>query len=386
MYSLNQVKKLVSCGRDSARSLPLWRGFLLIPLILVCFAFAPQTQAISPTPDGCYPNFITAEGCGALQNGPFGIGNTALGWRSLFAPQGSSFGVGVGAAALCLNQGDANTGVGTAAVLLNVLGTRNTGVGAAALLNNAGDDEGQGSFNGAVGAFALNQNTTGFSNNAMGDSALFRNQVAATNTAVGDEALENNDATGDGDANNNTAVGAQAFLNNVGGSENTGVGSGVGPNIANGFNNTYIGNFVGSELADGSGDEDSTIRINDISNGNGAGSTECYIGGIWHNEQPLGTNVVLVTLDLTNDHLGWTSVDGAAAAPQRAVPQPRGRPQLGHQAMLNQKVETLQATVAQQQKQIETLTTQLREQAEQLQKVSAQVEMIRPTPRVVENR
>jgi uncharacterized coiled-coil protein SlyX len=50
--------------------------------------------------------------------------------------------------------------------------------------------------------------------------------------------------------------------------------------------------------------------------------------------------------------------------------------------MLNE----LRATVAQQQQQIETLTTQLREQAAQLQKVSAQVEMIRPTPRVVENR
>jgi len=46
MYSLNQVNKLVSCGRDPARSLPLWRGFLLIPLILVCFAFAPQTRAL----------------------------------------------------------------------------------------------------------------------------------------------------------------------------------------------------------------------------------------------------------------------------------------------------------------------------------------------------
>ena len=63
------------------------------------------------------------------------------------------------------------------------------------------------------------------------------------------------------------------------------------------------------------------------------------------------------------------------------------------QAMLNDKVEKLQATVAQQQatvaqqqKQIETLTAQLREQAAQIQKVSAQVELIKPTPRVVENR
>ena len=54
--------------------------------------------------------------------------------------------------------------------------------------------------------------------------------------------------------------------------------------------------------------------------------------------------------------------------------------------MLNDKVEKLQATVAQQQKQIETLTAQLREQAAQIQNVSAQLEMVRPAPRVVENR
>ena len=45
MYSLIELKTLVSCGRDPARSLPLRRGFLLIPLILACFAFLPQMQA-----------------------------------------------------------------------------------------------------------------------------------------------------------------------------------------------------------------------------------------------------------------------------------------------------------------------------------------------------
>ena len=57
-------------------------------------------------------------------------------------------------------------------------------------------------------------------------------------------------------------------------------------------------------------------------------------------------------------------------------------PSPSNHAMLNQKVEQLQATVtqqqatvAQQQKQIETLTTQLREQAAQIQKVSAQLEI-----------
>ena len=54
--------------------------------------------------------------------------------------------------------------------------------------------------------------------------------------------------------------------------------------------------------------------------------------------------------------------------------------------MLNSKVgkvEKLEATVAQQQKQIETLTTQLKEQAAQIQKVSAQLEMAKPATKVV---
>ena len=64
--------------------------------------------------------------------------------------------------------------------------------------------------------------------------------------------------------------------------------------------------------------------------------------------------------------------------------------------MLNDKVETLRATVAQQQKQIETLIVQLREQADtltaqlkeqaaQIQKVSAQLELNTLAPQTVNN-
>ena len=66
------------------------------------------------------------------------------------------------------------------------------------------------------------------------------------------------------------------------------------------------------------------------------------------------------------------------------------------QAMLNDKVEKLQSTVTQQQKQIETLTAQLREQAKtftaqlkeqasQIQKVGAQLEASKPATQVVNN-
>ena len=185
----------------------------------------------------------------------------------------------------------------------------------------------------------------------------------------------------------NTAVGAQALQFNVDGSENTAGGTGAGPNLINGFNDTYIGNFVGS--VGNIPDEDSTIRIGDIST-NGFGSADCFIGGIFNNPQPVGGNVVVVTLNLDTDQLGFApNAGGAPTAPNRTAPQPRVRPQPQHADGLNGrvgKVEKLEATVAQQQKQIETLTAQLREQAAQIQNVSAQLEMVRPAPRVVENR
>src|SRR5438445_7420475 len=119
MYSM--IQKLVSCGRDPACPLPLWRGFLLIPLILVCFALSAQAapQALpSPSPDGCYPGFTTAEGCHALFHLTTGAGNTAVGWYSLsFNPTASSNTVvGVGARALIIPA--TNTPVGAGALFL----------------------------------------------------------------------------------------------------------------------------------------------------------------------------------------------------------------------------------------------------------------------------
>jgi hypothetical protein len=49
-------------------------------------------------------------------------------------------------------------------------------------------------------------------------------------------------------------------------------------------------------------------------------------------------------------------------------------------------VDKQQATIASQDAKIEWLTTTLKAQAKQIQKVSAQLEMIRPTPQIVENR
>src|SRR5262245_63410335 len=104
--------------------------------VLACFAVLRAAQAVSPAPDGCYPNFTTAEGCDALSLLTTGAGNTGLGWRSLFSDSTGSFNTGVGAGALILNNGDDNTAVGVAALLLNIGGHDNTAVGTAALVYN----------------------------------------------------------------------------------------------------------------------------------------------------------------------------------------------------------------------------------------------------------
>ena len=268
--------------------------FTTILSAAACFWLLPQAQAISPAPDGCYPGFTTAEGCNALNSLTTGSANTAVGWRSLFSNATSNLNTGVGAATLLLNTSDYNTAVGAAAMILNTTGDLNTAVGAGALVNND-----TGFFNDAFGAFALMKNVRD-QQQRFGDSALIVNHGGA-NTAIGDTALAFSDSSALGLANNNTAVGAAALFNNVDGSENTALGTGAGQNVVAGFNNTYVGDFVGTTAAD----ESSTIRIGDLSNGNGAGSLQCYIGGIFNNFQAVGGSVVVVTLDLANDHLGW---------------------------------------------------------------------------------
>ena len=52
----------------------------------------------------------------------------------------------------------------------------------------------------------------------------------------------------------------------------------------------------------------------------------------------------------------------------------------------HKKVQSLEVTVAQQQKGMEVLTAQLKEQAAQIQKVSAQLELNKRAPRTVANK
>ncbi len=199
-----------------------------------------QTQAVTPPPDGGYPNFTTAEGINALKNLTSGAANTAAGWYSLFTNSTGSYNTGVGAATLLLNNADSNTALGTAALLFNTAGTSNTAVGVSALLNNTNASD-----NTAVGYQTLLSNTGGVnignSNTATGSQSLYSNTIGFANSAFGSSALWSNI-----DGRENSAFGNSALYNNVSGAENTAIGQSAGVNI-DGDGNVCIGAFVPGE-------------------------------------------------------------------------------------------------------------------------------------------
>jgi len=61
--------------------------FRLTRLIFVWFALSPTLRAVSPAPDGAYPNGNTAEGDSALFSLTSGVDNTAIGAGALFSSQ-----------------------------------------------------------------------------------------------------------------------------------------------------------------------------------------------------------------------------------------------------------------------------------------------------------
>ena len=340
--------------------------------VLACFALLPA-QAISPAPDGCYPNFTTAEGCGALNFLTTGAASTALGWRSLFATSDGGFNTGVGAGALVVNNGSNNTAVGTAALLLNSTGNFNTAVGAGALVDNSTSFD-----NTAIGYQALTQ-TTGGANTAVGRGALDQNITGNFNTAIGKDA------------------GALAT-----GSGNVYIGHLVA-GVAGENNHTYIRNIKDTSVS-GAGTDFVTIDLTTGLLGH-VTSSRRYKEDI----RPMDkTSEVIYQLQPVTFHykkeidrtqspaFGLIAEEVAKADPNLIVRDSRGQPESVHYEMVNamllneflkahQKLEAqeatiaeLKSTVAQQQKGMEALTAQV-------QKVSAQIEVNKPAPQLTAN-
>ena len=371
-----------------------------ILLALVCFALCQQVQSATDTPDpgGSLPVSNTADGQNALRSLTTGIHNTAIGFDSLLSNTAANFNTGVGSVTLLLSTGPENTAVGAGALFSNTSGADNT----------------------ADGVFALFSNTEGHDNTAIGDFALFTNTIGA----------------------NNTAVGRVALYDNTSGDNNTALGSFAGHDLTTGDNNIDIGfNVVGVAA------ESNTIRIGNtditdtfirgISGATVASGDAVLVASNGH----LGT---LTSSKRFKQDI--RSMDKASEALFSLKPvtfrykkeiDPAGTPQFGLVAedveqvnpdlvtrdengrvnsvrydkvnamLLNEflkehkRVEEEQATIAElkstiaqqhrgfeataakQQKEVELLTAQLKEQAAQIEKVSAELKLNKPAPRMV---
>jgi hypothetical protein len=391
----------------------------LLIALLACFALSQRALAVIPAPDGGYPGGNTAEGQLALGSLTTGIYNNAVGIYSLLSLTTGSFNTADGAGALLSNTADENTATGAGALLSNTTGARNTANGAFALFSNTGG------FNTAIGDRVLFNNSTGDHNVAVGGGglpgpALFSNTIGRFNTGVGEGALFSNT-----EGNDNTAIGAGALADNTGGSENVAVGLNALGN-STGDNNVALGNLAGFSQTTGS----NNVYIGTQIEGTAGESNACYIASIF-NQTSAGGSAVFVD---ANSKLGTITsskrfkeeikpMDKASEALFALKPvafrykkeiDPAGKSQFGLVAedvekvnrdlvvrdregkpysvrydqvnamLLNEflkehrKNEEQGATIARQQKQIEALTAGL-------QKVSAQLEVIKPAPQVVNN-
>src|SRR5450432_3685905 len=130
MYQSSQLTNTTPFAKSSSHR-PQWRlAFRLIVLVFASFALSPAARAVSPPPDGGYPNSNTAEGDNALLSLTTGFGNTALGFNALYSDVQAGGNTAIGIAALYFNNASNNTAIGGSTLTLNTSGDNNTAVGA----------------------------------------------------------------------------------------------------------------------------------------------------------------------------------------------------------------------------------------------------------------
>jgi hypothetical protein len=382
--------------------------------LLVCFGLCQQVQSATDTPDpGSAPLSNTADGQLALAGVTSGIYNSAFGFYAVLALSDASFDTGVGAGALLVDNGGTNTAVGAAALFSNTVASFNNAFGTFALFNNDITGAGLAEFNNAVGRNCLLNNTDGFENDAFGDDSMEENTTGSENTAMGDDSLDAN-TTGSG----NVAVGKEAGNSIIGGNDNVCIGHNAGIGIVNASRNVAIGSeetgpfadfddtcFIGSIFGEIVSDPGSQTAVF-VDQFNVVGifnSSQKYKHDIQPMDKASETLYQLkpVTFKFNSDWKGTTQYGLIAEEVEKVDPKlvshKDGEIVTVHYEQINsmllneflkehKKVESLEATVAQQQKGMEVLTAQLREQAAQIQKVSAQLEVNKPAPHVVANK
>jgi len=430
-----QFKMTVPTIRNSVRHSPIRRVSLLIPLVFVCFGLSPAVRAVSPAPDGGYPDFNTAEGDDALFSLTTGVGNAAIGTEALFSNTTGNFNTATGIGALLnnttasnntatgagalfsnttigVNSGDDNTATGFIALFSNTTGDHNTASGSQALDRNT-----IGGQNTATGAFALSSNDSGDSNTAMGVRALISNTTGDSNTANGIDALFNNI-----DGGFNTAIGQSALANNTHGIGNTAVGAGVGLNVttasnvicigaagANVSNSCFIGNISGVN-------EGGTVAVVTI-NGNGQLGTQAPVVSSRRFKKDIkpmdqASEAILrlkpVTFDYKSDststpQFGLIAEEVAEVNPDLIVRDDKGeiytvRYEAVNAMLLNEflkehrrvteqnrKIHEQESTITQLRKEMHTVVARLKEQDSKIQKVSDRLELNKPAPQTVLN-
>jgi len=335
---------------------PLRCVFLLVVFELAFFALPQMASALTPAPDGGYPNGNTAEGEDALFSLTTGFDNVAIGYEALFSN----------------TTGIENTGSGYRALYSNTTGTRNT----------------------ATGNGALSRNTTGGHNTADGLHGMFLNTTGKHNTGVGAFVLSANTIGSD-----NIALGHKAGASLTTGNDNIDIGN-VGVAGESGTlrigtpgkqNATYVAGIYAATQPSG---------LNVVVGPDGRLGTVSSSARFKEAIRPIdeASQAILalnpVTFHYKTDRqntpqFGLIAEEVAKVDPNLVVRDEKGeiytvRYDAVNTMLLNEflkehgQVQQLEATVAQQQKQIEALTATVR-------KLSERVELNVPAPQIASN-
>jgi trimeric autotransporter adhesin len=317
------------------------------------------------------------EGVGVLASRTTGIWNTGTGFEALNH----------------LTSGNQNTATGLRALFSDINGGFNTATGVYSLYSNT-----SGFFNSATGAYSLTTNTTGLNNTANGYSALYRNTTGSDNTAVGFAAGFNQTS-----GSNNIYIGDAGIAG-----ESNVIAIGAAASSGTPYAFTYIGGIYDSIV------DDRPVYVRS----DGALGTLVSSQRYKEEIEPMGKAsealfaLKPVTFRYRQDPshklaFGLIAEEVAEISADLVSRDKDGKPQTVRYEAVNamllneflkahRKVEEQEATIsqlknefqtaaAQQQNEIQALTAQLKEHAAQIQKVSAQLEINKPTPKVVRN-
>ena len=376
----------------------------------------------------------TAIGVNALSFNTTGVSNTANGSNALYSNTTGERNTASGIYALFLNTtGGSNTANGAFALFNNTTGFINTATGERALFSNI-----SGSANTANGVGALQSNTIGSFDTAVGNGALVGNTSGSRNTALGFQALANGNGT------ENTAVGSHARVGfGGGGTGNTAVGF-AALFFGNGSLNTAMGRHAGYNLTGGDSNnidiganvegvagESNTIRIGNTD------IADTFISGISGTTVASGAAVLvdsdghlgtvtsskrfkeeITPMNKTSEEIfslqpvtfrykkeidpagtsqfGLIAEEVAKVNPNLVVLGRNGKPytvryEAVNAMLLNEflkahrKIQELEASNAQQQRNFAEQQKQIEALTAGLQKVSAQLEVIKAAPQTVLN-